>query len=316
MKMTVKNKFLTVFIMLCMLLTLSACKHEQTEDIVILFTNDVASAVEGDIGYAGVKGFKNELEAENKYVALVDAGDFLDGQLSRDSAGKKIVKIMNAVGYDAAAVGNQEFSNGVDELRDCIKSSDFAYLSCNLKYVGKGRNKLSGVKPYVIKNYGGTKVAFIGVTTPETLIPGKPAYIAILENGEPAYDFYSGNDGWDLYEQIQKTVDKVRKKVDYVVLLAHLGTFSVTEGFSSYEVISQTSGIDIVIDGHAHAVISGEIVLNKEGEDVLIVSTGELLHNIGIMRIHPDRSIETVLYPMAYQKDEKIEELVSSLLSQ
>lgn len=317
MRMTVMNKkIFAVFIILILLIQLSGCSHEQTEDIVIIFTNDVASAVEGDVGYAGVKGFKNELEQENKFVALVDAGDFLDGQLSVDSKGQKIVEIMNAVGYDAAVIGNQEFSMGIDVLEKCISKSDFTYLSCNMQYFGKVKNRLSKVKPYLIKNFGGTKVAFIGVTTPETLIPGKPAYNAILEDGEPAFDFCSGNGGQDLYDQVQKTVNKVRKKVDYVILLAHLGTFSVTEGFSSYEVIGNTSGIDIVIDGHAHAAISGELVINKEGEDVLLTSTGEKLQNVGIMQIHPDRSVTTLLYPMAYQKDEKIEELVSSLLSE
>ena len=223
---------------------------------------------------------------------------------------------MNAVGYDVAVIGNQEFSIGLDALKDNIRHSDFQYVSCNMRYTGRGWNPLSKVKPYVIKNFGGTKVAFVGVTTPETLIPNKPAYEAITENGVPVFDFYGENEGLDLYEQIQKTVDKARKRADYVILIAHLGTFGVTDGWSSYEVIGHTNGIDVVIDGHSHAIISGEPVLNKDGDLVALTSTGEKLQNVGILQIHPDHTFTTVLYPSASEKDESVESLIQSIVSQ
>lgn len=311
-----KKTISSIFLLILMFASLTGCKHEQTEDIYIIYTNDVASVLDGDIGYAGVKGFKNEIEREHQYVALVDAGDFFDGEISKNSKGRSIVDVMNAVGYDAAVVGNQEFSIGLEALSENIGQSDFAYLSCNIRYTGNKKNVLDNVKPYIIKNYGGTKIAFIGVTTPETLIPGKPAYDAILEDGTPAYDFYGADEGLELYEQVQKTVNKVRRKADYVVLLAHLGSFGTMEGYSSYEVIGHTEGIDIVIDGHAHATISGEAVINKNGDEVLLTSTGEKLQNVGIMQIHPDRSITSILYPAAYEKDEAVEALVQSILTQ
>ena len=295
--------------------SLSGCNFEQTEDIFIVYTNDVGGEVNGEIGYAGVKAYVDSLKGENKYVSLVDAGDFLEGTLATSSNGESIIKIMNEVGYDVVTLGNQEFSFGIDALSKAISDSKFPYVSCNIKYLGKGKNPLKDVKPYIVKKYGWTKVAFIGVITPEIiLIDGKKSYNAVTNDGEPLFYFYEDNDGASLYEQIQKTVDRVRSKVDYVILLAHLGSNSTIEGFNSYDVISHTSGIDVVIDAHSHTVISGEGVPNKDGEMVVLTSTGEKLQNIGVLDIHPDHTYTTVLYPLIYETDNSIQELIDSLL--
>ncbi len=310
-------KTLRIILILLVALCLSGCKHEQTEDIIILYTNDVAGELHGNVTYAEVKAYKDYMESENKYVSLVDAGDFLDGYISSISDGEYIVEIMNAVGYDFVAVGNQEFSNGLKELKNNIKNSAFIYLSCNLKYLGNWFNPLRKIKRYAIKNYGGTRIAFIGVTTPETLKPGKSSRTALTdENGELLYSLYEGNEGLDLYTQVQKTVNKVRNRVDYVIVLSHLGQNSVTEGFSSYDLIENTRGIDVVIDGHSHTPNSGEAVYNLDGDMVVLTSTQEKLEYLGELRIHPDHTYTTVIYPSISASDEGIEELTARIESQ
>lgn len=310
--MKVIKRILTVITIISIF---SGCQREQTEDIFILYTNDVASAINDGVGYAGVKGYYDEMKRNNRYVSLVDAGDFYDGTVSKNSDGDDITTIMNAVGYEFVGVGNQEFSIGIDNLAKNIKKAKFTFLSCNLKYTGSKRNRLRKIKPYKIKRFGPTKVAFIGVTTPETLIEGKEAYEAILENGIPAYHFYEEDGGKALYEQVQKTVDKVRKRVDYVVVLAHLGSNSVMEGFSSYDLIANTTGIDVVIDGHSHTVISGEPVNNMNGEMVVLTSTGKELENLGVLAMHPDHTFTTVLYPYVENTDYDIQGLCDSVLN-
>ena len=309
------NKLVKLVVLILIAFLLSGCDlFEQKEDIYILYTNDVAGTlVQGEVGYDGVSGYKKYLEAENNYVALVDAGDFFDGALDFPDGVNDVVRLMNACGYDVVTLGNQEFSIGLDNLALGISNSNFDYVSSNLKFIGKGSNPLSKVKPYVIKRFGWTKVAFVGVTTPETLIPGKPAYAAISQDGELIYDFYGDNDGADLYEQVQKTVDKVRKKVDYVIVLSHLGSNSVTEGFSSYDLINNTEGIDVVIDGHSHTVISGEAVANKNGDVVVLTSTGKCLENLGVLAMHPDHSYTTTLYPQIYEKDPEVTQIIEEL---
>ena len=310
---SMKNKWLKIFCILFICLALGGCKQEQTEDIYILYTNDVAGEVNGDIGYAGVKAYLDEIKSEHPYVGLVDAGDFLDGELSRQSNGESIVSIMNAVGYDVAAIGNQEFSIGLDALKNNIDASGFDYVSCNLKYLGSGKDPLKKVKPYVIKRFGPTKIAFIGVTTPETLTEGKEARAAIEADGQLLYSFYEGNEGEELYEQVQKTIDKVRNRVDYVIVLSHLGSNSVTESFSSYDLIDNTSGIDVVIDGHSHTMISGEGVYDQDGNNVVLTSTGEKLQNIGVLILHPDHTFNTALYPKVYSYDQQVQSLIDEL---
>ena len=106
---------------------------------------------------------------------------------------------------------------------------------------------------------------------------------------------------------------KLGKKVDYVIVLSHLGSNSVTEGFSSYDLISNTEGIDVVIDGHSHTVISGEAVTNKNGEVVVLTSTGKCLENLGVLILHPDHSYTTTLYPQIYDKDPEVTQLIDEL---
>ena len=308
------NKLVKLVEIVLIVFLLSGCDlFEQKEDIIILYTNDVESELSGEIGYAGVKAYKDYMESENKYVSLVDAGDFFDGEAARKSAGEYIVRIMNAVGYDVVTLGNQEFSIGLAELAECIGNSQFDYVCCNLKYIGKGNDSLKKVKPYVIKKYGWTKIAFIGVITPETDTPGKLAYEAISEDGELIYSFYAEDDPQDFYNQVQKTIDKVRKKVDYVIVLAHLGSNGTREGYSSYDLIENTSGIDVVIDGHSHTEVSGEPVLNMNGDMVALTSTGHQLKNIGVLSLHPDHTVTTALYPSVENKDPEIEALVGSI---
>ena len=126
-------KAFKIISILLLSLALCSCRQEQSEDIYILYTNDVASTFTGNIGYAGVKAYKNKLEEEHSYVSLVDAGDFLDGDIAALSRGEFNVEVMNAVGYDVAAVGNQEFSVGLSALANDVSESKFTYISCNLR---------------------------------------------------------------------------------------------------------------------------------------------------------------------------------------
>ena len=81
---------------------------------------------------------------------------------------------MNEVGYDYAILGNHEFDYGIDQLSNLINKSKATYLGCNLEYSGTKTNKLSNVKRYEIKEYDDKKIAYIGVSTPDTLVSSNP----------------------------------------------------------------------------------------------------------------------------------------------
>jgi len=106
-----------------------------SNDIVILYTNDVHSYIDGTLSYDVISGIKKDLETKYKYVLLVDAGDHAQGTAygSMDK-GKTVVKLMNEAGYDAATLGNHEFDYGMQGCMDIINSAEYEYVSCNFYY--------------------------------------------------------------------------------------------------------------------------------------------------------------------------------------
>ena len=299
------------------LLSLAGCSTEKKqEDIVILYTNDVHCAVDADIGYAGLAAYKGWVEEKTPYAVLVDCGDALQGDtIGSVSQGEYLVDIMNQVGYDFAVLGNHEFDYGMEQLSALLEKSEAQYLGCNIRYTGEGNSAVSSLKPYEIVTYGDVEVAFVGVSTPESITKSTPAYF-MDESGCFVYDFYGGS-GEALYEKVQDTVDECREKgADYVIVLAHLGDDETSAPFRSTDLIAGTTGIDAVLDGHSHSVLPCDVVDNKEGEKVLLSSTGTGLTNIGQMVITADGNLTAGLIGDFPDKDTEIDSFVKEIQSQ
>ena len=152
--------------------------------------------------------------------------------------------------YDVVTLGNHEFDYGIDVLKERLTEFNGDVVSCNFSYIGNKENKLNMVKPYVIKEYGIKKVAYIGITTPKTLTTSDPKIF--LEDGEVAYDF-GAKTAEDFYKLIQANIDQCKAKgADYVIALSHLGSPDSFKPFSSIDVIKNTTGVDAFLDGHNH----------------------------------------------------------------
>ena len=259
-----------------------AAEPDESKGIVVLYTNDVHCAVDDNIGYAGVAAYKNAYEKAGYEVVLVDSGDAVQGAtIGTLSKGEYIVEIMNELGYAAAAVGNHEFDYGMDRFMELTELADYDYVAAN--FVDKDGNLV--VDAYTIVEAGGHKIAFVGAATPETFTSSSPAYFQD-ENGNFIYGFCEGGDGSDFYAAIQSAVDSaVAEGADIVIVLSHLGTNLESAPYSASDLIENTNGIDAVLDGHSHSVWAGEIVLNKDGEEVLLSSTGTKLENLGSLTI-------------------------------
>ena len=209
------NKLLTLAICLLLPASLIGCngntEYEQ-KDISIIYTTDVHCGIEpaeGRLGYTSLVSYKEKLEKTN-YVSLVDAGDFLQGEfVGAISNGKYIIDIMNEAKYDVVTLGNHEFDYGMVELENRLNEFNEDVVSCNLKYVGTQVNHLSKVKPYVIKEYGHTKIGYVGITTPHTLVTSSPNIF--IEEDNVVYDF--GSSSLDhFYSVIQKSIDDCKKR--------------------------------------------------------------------------------------------------------
>lgn len=257
------------------------------DDIVVLYTNDIHCTSDDGMSYAAIAGYKSEMEATYgaDNVTLVDNGDAIQGAvLGTLSDGEWIVDIMNEVGYDLAIPGNHEFDFGMDQFLDIAKNqAAYQYLSCN--FLDKDGNAV--LDPYKIVSYGDTDIAYVGISTPETISKSTPAFFQD-ENGNYIYSFCQGENGQELYDRVQDTVDAARADgADYVVALAHLGEDLASRPWMSTEVIANTTGIDAVLDGHSHTVDAEQIVKNADGEDVVLSQTGTKAESIGQLTIDP-----------------------------
>lgn len=290
------KKIISLFAILLICVSLTGCGLVK-DDIYILVTGDVHGNLTNVMNYANLKAYEKELKKETEYVALVDAGDYSEGSnWANNSKGSAIIDLMNDTGYDVATLGNHEFDFDLEQLKENIDNSKFDVVCANVEYTGDGSNPFENVKPYVIKNYGGTKIAFIGVTSVNAMLEKDVDREHISENGQIVVDMYGDpnnpeDDGTELCNHIQDVVNEVRDKVDYVIVISHLGT-NKGQLLNSLGLIRYTNGIDLVIDGHAHNSIN-ELKSNKDEEMVPIISTGTEFIEVGLIKINLDGTIET-----------------------
>ena len=276
----------------------SACWLGDKSDVTILYTNDVHTYIDKQspkLTYAAIADLKQSYQNAGKDVLLVDAGDHVQGTAygSMDE-GASIIKLMNAAGYDAATPGNHEFDYGMDRAKAIMKEADFPYLSCNWVDLRTTLRVLPSVKVFV---RGGRRIAFVGVTTPETFTKSTPAYFMDKAQRKYIYDIQGGEDGKKLYDAVQKAIDKAKLLADVVIGLGHLGVDPSSSPWTSEEVIAHTSGFDAFIDGHSHTVMENVQVQDASGKAVTLTQTGSYFANVGEMTIAADGTITTKLIP-------------------
>lgn len=290
------KKLLGLFLALAMLMTGVAMAEGTepvfTQDVVVLFTSDVHCGVDQGFGYAGLAAVRDNL-AKTNHVLLVDNGDSIQGEpIGTMTTGESNIELMNAVGYDIATIGNHEFDYGMDRFLELTKKANFPYISANFMH-----NDELVFAPYVIKEFDGVKIAFVGITTPKTTTSSTPKYFQD-ETGKFVYTFCQDETGEKLYAAVQKAVDDARAEgAAYVVAMAHLGIEGESAPWMSTDVIANTTGINALLDGHSHSILEQEKVKNKEGEEVLLAACGTKLQAIGYLRISAkDGSMATGLY--------------------
>jgi 2',3'-cyclic-nucleotide 2'-phosphodiesterase (5'-nucleotidase family) len=267
---------------------------EPTGDTIILFTNDVHCGIRDGWGYAGLADLKKSLEAEGNEVILVDAGDHVQGgPIGSLTQGEAIIDIMNFVGYDLATLGNHEFDYGMDQMFALVEQAEYPYVSANFV-------KVEGNEPvfdaYKIFEANGKKIAFVGLSTPESITKSTPTYF-MNEAGEYIYGFCQDDTGAGVYTAAQNAIDAAKAEgADYVIVVGHMGIDQQSQPWTAPEVIANVTGVDAFIDGHSHSVINA-VVADKEGKDVLHGQTGTKLANVGKLTIAADGTLTMELLP-------------------
>lgn len=288
------KKWLGMILALCMLFTGAAMAEETaalTQDVVVLFTSDVHCGVDQGFGYVGLAAIRDTLKAAGNHVVLVDNGDSIQGEpMGTMTTGEANIELMNAVGYDIAIPGNHEFDYGMERFLELTKKANFPYISCNFNKEGE-----LVFEPYIIKEFDGVKIAFVGMTTPKTITSSTPKYFQ-NEAGEFVYGFMQDETGEKLYAAVQAAVDAARAEgAAYVVALGHMGNEASCQPWTYADVIAHTTGIDAFLDGHSHDTDQVEMT-NKDGGKVLRSGCGTKMAGVGYLRIAADGKLSTGLY--------------------
>ena len=313
------KKLLALLLTIAMLLCGFAFAEEAAVEhntVVVLYTNDVHCGIEDGIGYAGLAAYKAAYEKLGYDVALVDNGDAIQGgPIGTLSKGLYIIDIMNELGYDVATIGNHEFDYGIDALNAAMEKANFPYVAAN--FCDMEGNPL--LNPYVIMELGGWNIAFVGVATPETFTKSNPDNFKDAE-GNYIYNFCQGEEGKLMYAAVQTAVDAAYAEgADIVVAMSHLGTDASSAPYTSSDLILNTTGIDVVLDGQSHSVWEQEFVLNAAGEPVILSSTGTKLANLGALTIETTEegvALSTKLHNEALFQDEAAAAFIGTVKAQ
>ena len=285
----------SIALLLCLMLVCAlaapaaAAQTGTSEDIVILYTNDVHTYIDGPLSYDVISGIKKELETQYAHVLLVDAGDHVQGTAygSMDK-GETIIQLMNAAGYDLATLGNHEFDYGMDGCMQIVQWAQYPYVSCNFYEEVNGVREENVLPSYQIFDCGTEKLAIVGITTPESFTKSTPSYFQD-ESGNYIYGISGGEDGSALYADVQAAIDSaVAEGATKVIALGHLGDDLSSQPWTSAEVIANVSGLSAFIDGHSHSTVEGQNVTDKDGDSVVLTQTGQYFGQIGMMVISAD----------------------------
>lgn len=291
------KKALVCMLILAMCLTGPATAENEEQpklqrDVLVLFTSDVHCGVDQGFGYVGLKAVKEAAEATGSHVLLVDDGDSVQGEaVGIMTRGEAIISLMNAMGYDVAIPGNHEFDYGMDRFLELVAMADFPYISCNFNKQGE-----TVFDPYIIKEFDGVKIAFVGVTTPKTLTSSTPRFFQ-NDEGEYIYGFLQDDTGEGVYQAVQQAVDDARAEgAQYVIVLGHMGNEAEAMPWTYADVIAHTNGIDAFLDGHSHD--RDKVVMrNKDGAEVVRQACGTKMEAIGWLRISTKNGgVDTGLY--------------------
>lgn len=263
MKRRTSAVFPLLFGLTLLFLSSLACRtHARSLDLRILHVNDFHGFAEAYKpldsreplgGLAYLAGRATALRRE-KSTLLLAAGDMIQGNnWANLSRGESVIEAMNAMRFDAMALGNHEFDFGKEELKKRITEAAFPVLGANVK-------GLDHLKPYVIKEAGGLRVGIIGIVTEETPVATHPRNVSGLEFLPAA-------------ETVEKRLRELKNRVDLIVVLSHIGHAA------DRALAERVKGIDLIVGGHSHTRIVKPVRIG----DTLIVQAWEHGKAIGVL---------------------------------
>lgn len=300
-----KGSFRNCLLALAVIFLLAPNSFAEPTTITILHVNDTHSHLdsigpkdqnnEGTLGgIAKAATLINSIRQSEPNVLLLHAGDSLTGDfLFKTYRGVEELKLMQALGFDAMAVGNHDFDLKPDGLLSALKKAfrqgSFPLLSANLDMSGYSRRSelRSYIKPSTIVERSGVKIGIFGMTIPDN--PGTLVDPIELRD--------------NITEIAGKNVKHLRDlDADLVICLSHLGRSH------DRKIASRVSGIDVIVGGHDHYLFRKPLsIRNPKGEKTLIVQAGEFYKYIGKLTLEVDNGNVAMKSYRVLSVDENVE---------
>ena len=249
---------------LLLLLTLAPWGYAGQTDLRILYVNDFhgfAEPYKANAGAAPLGGIAYLAGAVDRArgkqpCLLLAGGDMIQGNpWANLFRGKSSLDVMNAMRFDAMVVGNHEFDFGPKVLKQRMAQARFPMLGANVK-------GLAALKPFVIKNLPGVRVAIIGVVTPDTPVVAHPRNVTGLTFSTPE-------------SAVKKYLPELKRRADIIIVLSHCG-FQADR-----ELAAKVPGIDVIVGGHSHTkMLQPELV-----GQTIIVQAWEHAKALGVLNL-------------------------------
>jgi len=264
-----------------------------SEHLCIMHTNDVHSHIEpfpnNHSKYPGMGGVAkraqliNKIRSEVAHTLLLDAGDMFQGTPYFNYYGGELeFKLMNAMKYDAATIGNHDFDNGVDGLAKQVTNAKFKLLSANYNFENTPMKGLT--EPYHIFNKGKFKIGVFG--------------LGIELNGLVDPKMYGKTDYNDPILEAQNQVQFLRKNkaCNLIICLSHLGLEYNTNKASDRVLAKQCPEIDIILGGHTHTFLEKPIeIYSNIGKTTYISQVGWAGVKLGRIDVYIKNDAKTLI---------------------
>jgi len=260
--------------LLLILFTSSLVSAHSPVRITILHVNDthghilpsLEKAVDPDRPVSGAAWMARMIDRERQKnprgTLLLSGGDMFQGTaLSNVFRGAPVIDVMNALHFDAMAIGNHEFDWGRDALDRLRTTARFPFLSANV--LDRGGQRLPGVKPCVLLTRKGVKTAVIGVTTPDTAFTTKP-------------DNVQGMMFLDPKAVLPRIIRDARAEgARLIIVLSHSGLDA------DMKMAREVPGIHVIVGGHSHTAVKDPLVVNG----TIIVQAGCYGFYLGVLNL-------------------------------
>ncbi len=243
-------------------LPLQAAVNPEVIKLTILHTNDVHSRIDpfpmdggrnqGLGGASRRASLIKKIRAQEEHVLLLDSGDIFQGTPYFNLFGGELeFKLMSAMQYDAATIGNHDFDAGLEGLHKQLPHANFSFISSNYDF--SDTLMADKVKPYQIFKKGPIKIGVFGLgielkgLVPESLY-GNTRYLDPIERANH-------------YASLLKNDEKC----DFVICLSHLGYRYREEKVSDTVLAENSRNIDLILGGHTHTFLNEPTIIKNLG---------------------------------------------------